>query len=339
MAKVSLDNAKRNKNDEFYTQYRDIEKEIGPYLDYNPNLFRDKVILLPCDDPEFSNFTKYFIDNFRNFGIKKLISTSYAKCALEYRKHFQLSFFEDNEKYNFAKDDLRGRILEITPDNIDINNIKWRYLTGNGDFRSDEIKKLRDEADMIITNPPFSLFREFIDWIFEAKKEFLTMGNVNAVAYKGVFRLFKNDKIWLGESIHSGDREFRVPNKYPLRSSGYRVDEDGNKFIRVSGVRWFTNLEHGRRHRSLSLMTMGDNIRFSKHKEIKDIGYQKYDNYDAIDVPHVDAIPDGYEGVMGVPITFLDKYNSEQFELLEVKNDCFLKNKEVFKRIFIRKRK
>lgn len=324
MAKVSLDNAKRNKNDEFYTQYRDIEKEIGAYLDYNPNLFRDKIILLPCDDPEFSNFTKYFIDNFRNFGIKKLISTSYAKCGVEYYRHFQLSFFEDNKKYNFAKNDLRGRILEITPDNIDINNIKWRYLTGNGDFRSDEIKKLRDEADIIITNPPFSLFREFIEWIFEAKKEFLVIGNKNAIAYKEIFKLIKNNKLWLG---HSKIDKFIIPGDEKLTAQ-------------VLGLtRWFTNIKYTKKQQSLKLMTMADNIKFSKHKEIRDIGYRKYDNYEALDIPYVDAIPSDYEGLMGVPITFIDKYNSEHFELLNVKGGCFLKNKEVFKRIFIRKRK
>jgi hypothetical protein len=203
---------------------------------------------------------------------------------------------------------------------------------------------LRDEADIIVTNPPFSLFREFLAWIREGEvshaenaegaekkgnekglgvsgqelgeKKFLIIGNMNAITYKEVFPLIKDNKMWLGESIHSGDREFGVPKEYPLNAAGWRIDEQGNHYIRVKGVRWFTNLEHGRRHQPLQLMTMADNIKFSRHKDLRGKEYQKYDNYDAIEVPFTDAIPSDYDGVMGVPISFLDKYCPEQFEIL-----------------------
>lgn len=167
-----------------------------------------------------------------------------------------------------------------------------------------------------MTNPPFSLFREFMAWITEAGKSFLVIGNMNAITYKEIFPLIKEGKLWMGPSIHSGDREFGVPNDYPLTASGYRIDEHDRKFIRVKGVRWFTNLEHGRRHKPMQLMTMQDNIRFSHHKEVKGKGYSRYDNYDAIEVPYTDAIPGDYDGVMGVPISFLDRYCPEQFEIL-----------------------
>jgi hypothetical protein len=190
-------------------------------------------------------------------------------------------------------------------------------MQGDGDFRSDEVKRLRDEADVIITNPPFSMFREFLAWIFEAGKKFLIIGNMNAITYKEVFPLIKNDKLWLGPSISSGDREFQVPDSYPLNAAGWRIDKDGKKFLRIKGVRWFTNLDHGRRHQPLPLMTMEDNLRYSKHKEIRGKkSYNRYDNYDAIEVPYTDAIPSDYDGVMGVPISFLDKYSPEQFEIV-----------------------
>lgn len=348
MPNKNLHEAKIAKNDEFYTQYEDIQKEVNAYIDYNPDVFRDKTILLPCDDPDYSNFTKFFAQNFERFGIKKLISTSYALESKLYKEQIQLSLLEVNSnKFDKNKTNIKGKIFTLTKaDNnkkTDIDNLEWEYLEGDGDFRSNEVKKLRDESDIIITNPPFSLFREFVDWIMEAEKDFLIIGNVNAITYKEIFKLIKDNKLWLGKSIHSGDREFRVPNEYPLEASGYRIDENGNKFIRVKGVRWFTNLEHGRRHEQLSLMTMEDNIRYSKHKEIKNIGYQKYDNYDAIDVPYVDAIPDDYTGVMGVPITFLDKYNPEQFEIIKFRKgndekDLSISGKCPYFRILIKKR-
>lgn len=176
------------------------------------------------------------------------------------------------------------------------------------------------------------MFREFLAWIIEADKKFIIIGNMNAITYKEAFPLIKDNKMWLGYSIHSGDREFEVPNEYPLAAAGWRIDENGRKFIRVKGVRWFTNIDHGRRHQPLALMTMVDNLRFSKHKELKGkTAYDHYDNYDAIEVPFTDAIPSDYDGVMGVPISFLDKYCPEQFEILGITdrgNQWGLKTKE-----------
>lgn len=317
-----LQSAKKNKNDEFYTQYDDIQTELNAYLEYNPDTFRNKTVLLPCDDPEWSNFTRFFAQNFDRLGLKKLISTSYAEGSNSNIEN-QLSIFDFIPEGDLKE--KNGRIFTLTRRNkhVDINDLKWKYLDGNGDFRSDEVKKLRDEADIIITNPPFSLFRDFISWINETNKDFLIIGNVNAITYKEVFPLIKENKIWLGATIHSGDREFRVPDDYPLKSSGNRIDRYGNKYIRVKGVRWFTNLDHGRRHQTLQLMTMADNLKFSKHKEILEEGYPKYDNYDAIEVKYTDAIPSDYDGVMGVPITFLDKFNPNQFEILGA--DCYEK--------------
>lgn len=316
-----LGDARKNKNDEFYTQFSDIQKEVNSYLEYNPNVFKDKTILLPCDDPEWSNFTKFFAQNFERFGLKKLISTSYAN---EKKKmvHIQLSLFEEmSPQFDKKKTNSHGKIFVLDSDDnhsgkVDINDLKWEYLKGDGDFRSAEVKKLREEADIIVTNPPFSMFREFLSWIIESKKQFLIIGNVNALTYKEVFPLLKENKIWLGPSISSGDREFQVPKSYPISASGFRVDENGNKFIRVKGVRWFTNLDHGRRHQPLQLMTMADNLKFSKHKEIIEFGYPKYENFDAIDVSYTDAIPSDYTEIMGVPITFMDKYNPEQFKII-----------------------
>ncbi len=325
MANTNLANAKNAKNDEFYTQYADIQKEVNAYLDYNPNVFRDKTILLPCDDPEWSNFTKFFAQNFERFGIKKLISTSYAlDCKkLQYGLQYEFSMFEqDSPQFDKEKTIYQGKIFVIDKDTngdnrIDINDLKWDYLEGNGDFKSEEVKRLRDEADIIVTNPPFSLFREFMAWIMEANKQFLIIGNMNAITYKEVFPLIKENKIWLGESIHSGDREFGVPENYPLEAAGWRIDDDGNRYIRVKGVRWFTNIDHGRRHEPLQLMTMADNFKYSKHKEIKGLKeHIHYENYDAIEIPFTDAIPSDYEGIMGVPISFLDKYCPEQFEII-----------------------
>ena len=316
-----LGDARKNKNDEFYTQFSDIQKEVNSYLEYNPNVFKDKTILLPCDDPEWSNFTKFFAQNFERFGLKKLISTSYANDKKK-MVHIQLSLFEEmSPQYDKKKTNSHGKIFILDSDDnhsgkVDINDLKWEYLKGDGDFRSAEVKKLREEADIIVTNPPFSMFREFLSWITESKKQFLIIGNVNALTYKEVFPLLKENKIWLGPSISSGDREFQVPKSYPISASGFRVDENGNKFIRVKGVRWFTNLDHGRRHQPLQLMTMADNLKFSKHKEIIEFGYPKYENFDAIDISYTDAIPSDYTEIMGVPITFMDKYNPEQFKII-----------------------
>ena len=321
MANANLGKAKAGKNDEFYTQYCDIQQEMNAYVEYNPDVFRDKTILLPCDDPEWSNFTKFFALNFEKYGIKKLISTSYAPESKKI-KAWQPTLFEtDNPRFDADKSKTNGKIFVLDRDfngdgRININDLQWEYLEGDGDFRSREVCALRDEADIIITNPPFSLFRQFMAWIVEAKKKFVIIGNQNAITYKEIFPLIKENALWLGPSISSGDREFMVPKEYPLDAAGTRIDENGNHYIRVKGVRWFTNLEHGKRHHPLDLMTMEDNIMFSKHKELREKGYSNYDNYDAIEIPFSDAIPINYKGMMGVPITYLDKYCPEQFEIM-----------------------
>jgi hypothetical protein len=326
MANQLLGSAKKAKNDEFYTQFHDIEKEMNAYLEYDPEVFKGKTVLLPCDDPEWSNFTRYFAQNFDTLGLKKLISTSYAPNSKPKEIPYQPTLFEiDSPEFDETKTQSNGKIFTLSQDTtgdkvINVEDLEWDYLDGDGDFRSDEIKALRDEADIIITNPPFSLFREFLAWIVEDEKKFVIIGNMNAITYKDVFPLIKENQMWLGMSISSGDREFGVPQSYPLEAAGWRVDDEGKKFIRVKGVRWFTNLDHGRRHRPLPLMTGADNIKFSKHKQVKDVGYQKYDNYDAIEVPFTDAIPSDYDGVMGVPISFLDKYNPEQFEIVKFRH-------------------
>ena len=325
MANENLHNAKAAKNDEFYTQYNDIQKEINAYIEYNPDVFRDKTILLPCDDPEWSNFTKFFAQNFATFGLKKLISTSYAVESKAY-KHYQPSLFETGSPlFDADKTRTKGKIFTLTADEnqdgkIDINDLQWHYMDGDGDFRSGEVKKLRDEADIIITNPPFSLFREFLAWIVEADKRFAIIGNKNAITYKEVFPLIKNNKMWIGKTSMSVDLLFEVPNVDTFINgknvgSGYRV-VNGKIYARSQAI-WFTSLDHGRRHQPLKLMTMADNIKFSKHKEIRGIGYQKYDNYDAIEVPFTDAIPSDYRADIGVPISFLDKYCPEQFEIVK----------------------
>ena len=320
---TNLGAAKAAKNDEFYTQYADIQKEVNAYLEYNPDTFRDKTVLLPCDDPEWSNFTRFFAQNFERLGLKRLISTSYAVESKKYKDYQPTLFETESPWFDADKTRIRGKIFELTRDTnqngrIDIDDLEWHYLEGDGDFRSKEVCQLRDEADVIVTNPPFSLFREFLGWIAEAGKQFLIIGNMNATTYKEVFPLVMANQLWYGPSISSGDREFMIPDSYPIEAAGWRIDEKGKKYIRVKGVRWFTNLEHGRRHEPLKLMTMKDNLRFSKHKDLQGIAYQKYDNYDAIEVPYTDVIPSDYDGVMGVPISFLDKYCPEQFEILGI---------------------
>ena len=254
---------------------------------------------------------------------------------------------------------MRGKIFTLSEDitrdgKVDLSDLQWSYMEGDGDFRSEEVCRLRDEADFIVTNPPFSLFREFVDWIFEAEKQFLIIGNMNAITYKNIFPRIAANEMWLGFSISSGDREFEVPQEYPLTAAGWRIDENGRKFVRVKGVRWYTNLEHGKRHESLKLMTIEENLRYSRHKEIKgksfEEAYPRYDNYDALEVGFTDAIPSDYDGVMGVPISFLDKYCPEQFEIVGsnrgVDQDpngvygrsSLIKGREVYKRLFIRQR-
>jgi hypothetical protein len=320
MANSNLTNAKNAKNDEFYTQYHDIEKEINAYLDYNPDVFRGKTVLLPCDDPEWSNFTKVFAQNFERFGLKKLISTSYAPDSKTYKNGYQVTMFEKNDpQFDEKKTEKNGKIFTLTHDKsgdgkIDVNDLEWHYLEGDGDFRSKEIKKLRDEADIIITNPPFSLFREFLAWIVEVNKQFMIIGNMNAITYKEVFPLIKENKIWLGATGNGSDMVFAVPKGAEInendRQKAARLGYVGD-YTRLGNSSWFTNIDHGRRHQPLALMTQEDIVKFGTKKP-----FEKYDNYDAIEVSFVKFIPSDYEGVMGVPITFLDKYSPEQFEII-----------------------
>lgn len=337
MPNDNLARARDARKDEFYTQYHYIEKEVNAYLEYNPDVFRGKTILLPCDDPEWSNFTKYFAQNFETFGLKKLISTSFAPESKKYKNGYQPTIFETKSPhYDADKTKTHGKIFilerDVTGDGrINVKDLEWEYLEGDGDFRSKEICKLRDEADFIITNPPFSLFREFLAWIVEADKQFLVIGNMNAITYKGVFPRIKDNLLWLGATNFNTGMYFDVPDDF-VYAPTYKFETEigGKKVNRVPGVCWFTNIDHGRRHEPLSLMTMADNLKFSRHKEIRGRDdYLHYDNYDAIEVPYTDAIPSDYNGMMGVPISFLDKYSPEQFEILGItqRNDDPYKTK------------
>jgi hypothetical protein len=324
MANENLGNAKREKNDEFYTQYADIEKEMNAYLEFDPHVFRNKTVLLPCDDPEWSNFTKYFAQRFQDLGLKKLISTSYAPNSKPKDIPYQPTLFEiDSPEFDEEKTYENGKIFTLTRDTtgddaINVDDLEWSYLKGDGDFRSDEITALRDEADIIITNPPFSLFREFLAWLAEGEKKFVVLGNMNAITYKEVFPLIKSNKIWAGTKPFGGGMDMIMPTgAFDSEKAGiYSTNELGQFVKNIMGVIWFSNLDHGRRHQPLSLMTMEENLKFNK--AVKDVGYQKYDNYDAIEVPRTDAIPSDFDGVMGVPITFLGKYNPDQFEILGI---------------------
>lgn len=321
----NLGAAKTAKNDEFYTQYLDIQKEVNAYVEYNPDVFKGKTILLPCDDPEWSNFTRFFVENFELLGLKKLISTSYAVESKKIKEWEPTLFETEAPQYDADKSRTNGKIFILDGDKnnngtIDVDDLKWEYLEGDGDFRSEEVKKLRDEADVIITNPPFSLWREFLAWILEGHKKFLIIGNQNAITYKEVFPYIKANELWLGATGFSTDMVFAVPKGTEVdpkdRAKAAKLGYEGD-YTRLGNSCWFTNLDHGRRHQPLQLMTMADNLKFSRHKDVKENGYPKYDNYDAIEVPYVDAIPSDYTGAMGVPITFLDKYCPDQFEIVE----------------------
>ena len=325
MANDNLGAARKTKNDEFYTQFHDIEKEMNAYLEYNPDVFRNKTVLLPCDDPEWSNFTKYFAQNFETLGLKKLVSTSYAPNSKPKELDLHPTLFElESPQYDEAKTASNGKIYTLDRDLngdsiINVDDLEWQYLEGDGDFRSQEITDLRDQADIIITNPPFSLFREFLSWIVEANTQFVIIGNMNSITYKEVFPLIQQDKMWLGATANGTDLVFRVPEGFEVafsdREKAARMGYVGD-FTRLGNACWFTSLDHGRRHQPLPLMTKDDNIKFSKHKEVKGTGYRVFDNYDAIEVPFTDAIPSDHEGVMGVPISFLSKYSPEQFEII-----------------------
>ena len=315
----NLGAAKAAKNDEFYTQYADIQKEVNAYLEYNPYTFRDKTVLLPCDDPEWSNFTRFFAQNFERLGLRRLISTSYAVESKKYKDYEPTLFETESPLFDVDKTRIKGKIFELTRDTnqngrIDIDDLEWHYLEGDGDFRSPEVCKLRDEADIIVTNPPFSLFREFLSWIVTASKHFLLIGSRNAITYKEVFPLIRDNKIWLGNGFEAGNAYFKFSGDPDSFVEGVYNPETG--LVKFRNCCWFTNIEHGRRHEPMRLMSEKDNIRFGRHKDIRERGYIHYANYDAIDVPYTDAIPDDYEGIMGVPITFLDKYCPEQFIII-----------------------
>jgi hypothetical protein len=316
MPNKNLTNAKKAKNDEFYTQYPDIEKEMSAYLEYDPDVFKGKTVLLPCDDPEWSNFTKYFAQRFETLGLKKLISTSYAPESTLYKGNYKPTLFETSApQYDAKKTQSKGKIFTLTKgktkdQRIDYNDLEWRYLEGDGDFRSDEIKQLRDEADIIVTNPPFSLFKEYIKQLFDYDKKFIILGNKGSVIYKGIFPLFQKNKLWSGKTEWGGGMWFETTNTDD-------VDKviDGKNMKNVPSV-WLTNIDHGRRHQKIPLMTMNDNRKFNKRIQKDPNSYKKYDNYNAIEVPFTNAIPSDYDGIMGVPISFLDKYSPEQFEIL-----------------------
>lgn len=336
MANDKLASAKDAKKDEFYTQYEDIQNEINAYLEYNPDTFRGKTVLLPCDDPEWSNFTRFFAQNFETLGLKKLISTSYAMDSKREKygdNNYQYSLFDyEDENYDEVKEKEKGKIFILERDiddshNIDIDDLQWSYLDGDGDFQSDEVKKLRDEADIIVTNPPFSMFKIFIPWIIEAGKKFIIVGNLNSVTYKEIFPLLMRNEIWLGKGFKGMAGHF-INKMY----EDYATAGDHKKgMIRVSGVIWYTNLEHGRRHQPISLMTMDDNIKFSKHKEIKGHNYPYYETLNGIEVKFTDAIPKDFMGIMGVPKSFMEQYCPEQFQILGYEREdenvkCGIKN-------------
>ena len=354
MSNANLGNAQKANNDEFYTLYQDIEKEMNAYLEFNPDVFRGKTVLLPCDDPEWSNFTKFFAQKFDELGLRKLISTSYAPNSKPRDIPYQLTLFEiESAEFDETKTQANGKIFTLTRDKtgdgrINVDDLEWSYLQGDGDFRSDEINGLMEESDIIVTNPPFSLFRPFVTWMVNAKKDFVILGNVNSVTYKEIFPLIKANKVWLGATRSGvGQMWFRVPSNAPVKTG--QKEEDGKRFQTVGSTAWFTTLDHGRRHQPLELMTQKDNIKFNKVISIS--GYRPYDNYAAIDVPRVEAIPSDFEGVMGVPISFLSKYNPDQFEIVGsnrgVDQDqariygksSYLNGSETFKRIFIRHRR
>lgn len=318
-------NAKSAKKNEFYTRYEDIEKEMNAYIEYNQNVFRGETILLPCDDPEWSNFTKYFAANFKRLGIRKLISTSYAYNSKSTNSPYQLSFFESKSpKFDEKKTKSHGKIFILESDrnssgDIDIEDLEWEYLNGDGDFRSEEVMALRDESSIIITNPPFSYFLQFLDWILVANKKFIIIGDMNAVTNLNVFPYIKENKIWMGDSFNV-TMTFAMDESY--ETSIKERDRLGRKLGNVPAISWYTNIELRKRHETLNLMTMADNLKFNK-KLIKkcstDFGrleYPKYDNYDAIEVPFVNAIPSDYDGIMGVPMSFIGVYNPDQFEII-----------------------
>jgi len=330
MANTNLAAAKRAKNDEFYTQYIDIQKEVEAYLEYDPDTFRNKVVYCNCDDPFESNFFKYFAANFNKLGLKKLVTTSYDGSPIAGE---QLTFPEyDEDKGRRQKPRAISVGIEEVKD-IDgdgatgIEDVKLflernphtrKRLSEGGDFRSSECTELLKEADIVVTNPPFSLFKEYIAQLVEHRKQFLIIGNTNAITYLEIFPLIKDNKMWLGCTNFNVGMFFEVPDHWERY---HHIDkETGKKIARVSTSCWYTNLDHGRRHAPLNLMTMAENLKFSKNLKGK-TAYNRYDNFDAIDVGTYKEIPRDFDGIMGVPVTFLDKYNPDQFEIIGNSDD------------------
>ena len=326
MPNANMNAARNARKDEFYTQLSDIERELQHYWPH----FRGKTVLCNCDDPYESNFFKYFALRFNQLGLKKLICTCYDGSPVV-GTELQLPFEEGEDVDDIAlaaeassqygahpKGAHKVEITEVRDLNgdgaVDLSDVRFLLqndrnvistLRQHGDFRSQECIELLKEADIVVTNPPFSLFREYLAQLMKYEKKFLIIGNVNAISYKEVFPLIKENRLWLGPSITSGDRKFNVPDNYPLNAAGCGIDSDGRKYIRVKGVRWFTNLDHNKRHEEMDLV-----CRYSPEE------YPHYDNYDAINVDRTADIPYDWDGVMGVPITFLDKYCPEQFEIV-----------------------
>ncbi len=314
-----LTNAQQGKKDEFYTQYSDIQNEISAYLEYDEDLFKDKTVLLPCDDPTKSNFTRFFAQNFERFKLKKLISTSLSPVSKHTKYGFQGDLFEGTKKE--AALEKRGKIFTLDIDinndgKINIEDLNWDYLEGDGDFRSPEVAELCKQADFVITNPPFSLLREFFDWIKAYDKSFIIVASMNSVAFTNIFPLIKDNKVWLGNGFKAGNAFFGIPEEL-LREYATGVYDKESRLVKFRNACWLTNLEHGRRHKPLQLMTKEDNLKFNKKLKDKSV-YVKYENYDAIEVPITEAIPSNYKGIMGVPLSFLEKYCPEQFEILGI---------------------
>ena len=365
MANKNLNKAKETKNDEFYTQYSDIQKEIEAYLEYNPDVFRGKVVYCNCDDPFESNFFRYFVLNFNKLGLKQLITTSYKPSPVA---NTQLQLFGDDKTLTKVK----GR-PKITANKFIVSEVRdidedgefnlkdvakqlkankhneWTPLDGDGDFKSPECVKLLEQSNIVVTNPPFSLFREYVKQLFDYNKSFVIIGNLSAIICKEIFPFIKENKMWLGNGFNAGNAYFSTP---VIREYAGGVYDPETGLVKFRNCCWFTNIDHGRRHQPLQTMTMEENLKYSKHKEIKGKkAYDKYDNYDAIEVPFTDSIPSDYDGVMGVPVSFLDKYNPDQFEILGsnrgVDQDAnkiygrgsYLNGKEVYKRLFIKHKK
>jgi hypothetical protein len=318
--------AKAGKNDEFYTQLCDVERELKHYKHH----FRHKVVLCNCDDPWVSSFFEYFAKSFESLGLKKLITTCY--------KNSQPDMFSEHKSDKAVWLEYTG---DKDGDRIPSpNEIGIKCLKGDGDFRSEECIELLKEADIVVTNPPFSLFREYVAQLVKYDKKFLVIGTWNAITYTGIFKLIKAEKLWIGVNSNRNFSGFIVPKHYPLHGTEARVDENGNRIISSNNTCWFTNLDIAKRHEDLVL-----------YKTYNPAEYPKYDNYDAIEVAQTKDIPMDYAGVMGVPVTFLDKFNPEQFEILgcnrgvdQDPNGIYgrgshLNGKETFKRLFVRNKK